>query len=163
MHEIASYFRAEKAESLVFVGVGVVAIGLAAYLLIQHRSSLVNGLAIPLILIGLVQCVVGGTVGLRSDGQAAELQARYATSPADFAAVETPRMVAVNRSFEVYKLVEIAFILIGTGLIFFLQANDFWLGLGLGMLLQGAVMLAADVFAERRADHYTAFVAASAR
>ncbi|GAA4351211.1 hypothetical protein GCM10023185_09690 [Hymenobacter saemangeumensis] len=159
MHPIELYFRAEKAESLVFVGAGVVAVTLAAWLLLGQRTALSTGLAIPLLLIGLTQLTVGGSVYLRTDRQQAELEAVYARAPAQFAAQEMPRMQQVNASFDLYKLVEIAFILIGTGLIYFRQQHDFWLGLGLGMLLQGTVMLAADIFAERRADVYTAFVA----
>lgn len=161
MNPIDLYFRAEKAESLLFVGVGVAALAAGAWLLGQ-RAALTTGLAIPLLLIGLIQVTVGGTVYRRTDRQLAELQAQYAASPAAFAQAEAPRMAQVNRAFDLYKLVEIGFIVVGTGLIFFCQSRDFWLGLGLGMLGQGAVMLGADVFAERRADVYTAFVAAQA-
>lgn len=163
MNPIDLYFRAEKAESLLFLGVGVVALAAGAWLLLSLRAALAVGLAVPLLLIGLIQVAAGGTVYLRTDRQAAALQAQYAASPAAFAQAEAPRMAQVNRAFDVYKLVEVGFILVGTGLIFFCQQRDFWLGLGLGMLGQGAVMLGADVFAERRADLYTAFVAAQAR
>jgi hypothetical protein len=159
MQEIFSYFRAEKAESVLFVGAGVLAIGCAVWLLIQHRSALATGLAIPLMAIGLIQLVVGSTVYARSDRQMIDLSTQYTSNTAAFVAAETPRMAAVNRNFDVYKLIEIAFIIIGTGLLFFLQSRDFWAGLGLGMLLQGSAMLSADFFAERRADVYTAFVA----
>jgi len=159
MAPIELYFRAEKAESLVFILAGVAAVGGAVWLLLTQRSALTTGLAIPLIVVGLIQLVVGGTVYLRSDAQQAELVALHAQSPNQFVALEAPRMQQVNRNFDMYKLVEIAFIVVGTGLIFFRQHHDFWLGLGLGMLLQGTVMLTADIFAERRADAYTAFVA----
>jgi hypothetical protein len=36
----------------------------------------------------------------------------------------------------------------------FLTTKEFWLGVGVGMLLQGAFMLTADVFAERRGTEY---------
>ncbi len=162
MQELDIYFRAEKAESLVFVLVGLVALGLSGWLLVQHRSALTTGLAIPLVLIGLLQLTVGGSVYLRTDRQLADLQQRYRTAPTAFVAAETPRMIAVNRNFDVYKLIEIAFILVGTGLLYALQHRDFWAGLGLGMIVQGTAMLGADFFAERRADVYTAFIAHAA-
>lgn len=163
MSPIEIYFRAEKAESLIFVLLGLGAVALSGWLLWQHRTSLSIGLAIPLVLIGLIQLTVGTTVYLRTDHQMARLQQLQTTTPAQFRAEEEARMAIVNRNFDVYKLVEIAFILIGTGLLFLLQQRDFWLGLGLGMLLQGTAMLTADLFAERRADIYTAFVQQVAR
>lgn len=159
MDSIDLYFRAEKLESLLFLGMGVVAMGTAAWLLSSHRSALTTGLALPLVLVGLIQLAVGGTVYARTNQQVSELQALYTSAPARFAAVEGPRMAQAQQHFQVYKLIEMAFVLVGTGLLYFRQHQDFWLGLGLGMLLQGTGMLAADLFAERRAAVYAGFVA----
>lgn len=158
MSPIELYFRAEKLESLVFLALGVLTVALSGWLIWQHRTSLTIGLAIPLALVGLIQLAVGSTVYKRAEGQLTHLQRLHHEAPDQFAAEELPRLAAVNANFDTYKLIEIGFVLIGTGLIYFLQQRDFWLGLGLGMLLQGTAMLAADVFAERRADSYTAFV-----
>jgi lipoprotein signal peptidase len=57
-----------------------------------------------------------------------------------------------NESF--YKKVEIAFIVIGLLLVIFAPAKEFWLGIGVGMLLQGTVMLSLDIFAEKRGGTY---------
>ncbi|MFM8465409.1 MAG: hypothetical protein ACKOA0_15190, partial [Burkholderiaceae bacterium] len=69
LQDLQRYFSAEKSESLLFVAVGILAIGLAVWLLQDgHR---LRSAAFPLIAIALIQLVVGGTVFLRTDGQVA--------------------------------------------------------------------------------------------
>ena len=63
-------------------------------------------------------------------------------------------MKSVRAGFLVYKVVEVAFIAIGLMLAFARGLHRFWRGLGLGMLVQGALMLPADLLAEERADTY---------
>ncbi len=155
IENMQTYFKAEKAESLIFMGVGVFGILLCLYLFFTYRNSFNNGLMIPVIGIGLIAIVVGGSVYFRTDQQMEDLASIYQKDVTAYKAQELPRMDVVNKNFDIYKVVEIAFILIGVTLIFFFQKRDFLLGLGLGMLLEGTFMLSADIFAEKRADLYT--------
>ncbi len=71
---------------------------------------------------------------------------------------ELPRMETVMKNFVIYRWVEIAFILIGVGLIFLFRTNpdrSFWYGLGIALAIQAFLMLGADFFAERRGGVYT--------
>jgi hypothetical protein len=63
-------------------------------------------------------------------------------------------METVNKNFRLYKMIEIGFIGIGVVGVVLWSAHDFWLGIALGMLVQGALMLPADLLAEKRALHY---------
>lgn len=154
MDFIKTYFTAEKNESLLFLLMGVAAIAFSAYALVKWSEPFYKGLAIPLVLIGIIQIVVGGSVYFRTDKQIADLEKLYQTSISDFKTQETLRMDTVMKNFSLYKKVEIAFVLIGIALIVFINSRDFWLGVGVGMLLQGAVMLTLDIFAERRGTVY---------
>lgn len=154
MDFIKTYFSAEKNESLIFIVFGILTIGFSVYALLKWGDSFYKGFAIPVILIGIIQMVVGGTVYFRSDKQMADLAKLYQQDKVAFARLENPRMDTVMKNFSVYKKVEVAFVVIGLLLIFLAPTKEFWLGIGVGMLLQGALMLTADIFAERRGHDY---------
>ena len=149
---IDSYFGAEKLESLLFIVVGALAIALALVLL-RRRSSL-RGMAIPLIAVALIQLVVGGTVYLRSDAQAAQLQQQARDAPAEFKRAETARMKTVIANFELYRSIEIGLLALGMAIVVLLRNREFWFAFGLGLVLQSGFMLALDHFAEARAHDY---------
>lgn len=154
--ELDTYFAAEKTESLVFLAVGLLACVVAALVLWRVRDPLFRGFALPLALVGLIQVGVGANIHARTDGQLAALKAQYRAAPAEFKSREGARMKSVRAGFLVYKVVEVAFIVIGLVLAFARGLHRFWRGLGLGMLVQGALMLPADLIAEERAAVYQA-------
>lgn len=148
-----NYFRAEKAEALLFMAAGVLAVAFACWAFFVSKEKFYAGMAIPVLLVGLIQVVVGATVFFRTGQQVAALDAQFATDVAGFATAEAARMIEVMRNFTIYKWVEIAFVLSGVVLLVFRAAN-FWQGLALGLLMQGALMLTLDIFAERRGERY---------
>ncbi|MFM9838458.1 MAG: hypothetical protein ACKVOQ_09360 [Cyclobacteriaceae bacterium] len=154
MDFIKTYFTAEKNESLIFILFGMLTIGFSVYALLKWGDSFYRGFAVPAILIGIIQIVVGSTVYFRTDKQIIQLETLYQKDKAAFAKAETPRMDTVMKNFSLYKKVEVAFVVIGLLLIFFAPSKELWLGIGVGMLLQGALMLTADIFAERRGAVY---------
>jgi hypothetical protein len=155
MDFIKTYFTAEKNESLLFILMGVAAIAFSAFALVKWSEPYYKGLVIPLVLIGIIQIVVGCSVYYRTDKQTTDLKKLYQASSTDFKSKETPRMEAVMKNFSLYKKIEIAFVLVGIMLIVFAHSREFWLGVGVGMLLQGSVMLTLDIFAERRGAIYS--------
>jgi len=154
MDFIKTYFTAEKNESLIFIIFGILTIGFSVYVLLKWGDSFYRGFAIPAILIGIIQIVVGSTVYFRTDKQTLQLENLYQQDEAAFAEVERPRMNKVMMNFSLFKKIEIAFVIVGLLLIVFSPDRQFWLGFGLGMLLQGTLMLTADIFAERRGMEY---------
>lgn len=159
MEFIKDYFTAEKNESLIFMFFGLLTISFSVYALVKWGEAFYKGFAIPVILIGLIQIVVGSTVYFRTDKQMTELETLYLTDKSTFAKKEIPRMEVVMKNFSLFKKIEIAFVLTGLALILLAPSRQFWLGIGVGMLLQGALMLTADIFAERRGKTYLAQIA----
>jgi hypothetical protein len=151
---IQDYFKPEKYEALLFLLFGVALIAFSIYAVMKFGDSFYKGLAIPLVLIALVQITVGGSVFFRTDKQIATLEILYKEQPKAFADQELSRIIPVNKNFIIYRNVELAFIVIGLGLFFFLRRSDFWYGIGVGMFIQGALMLSLDMFAERRGNIY---------
>lgn len=154
LEHIDTYFNAESRESWVFIAMGIIAIAFAAYTLWRFGDLIFKGMAIPLILIGLIQLVVGGSILLRTEKQVADWKTLYQRDVGAFKQAEIPRMEKVMRDFRNYKILEVAFIVIGLLLVLLVAGEPFWVGIGLGMLVQGALMLPADIFAEKRGSIY---------
>lgn len=156
MDFIKTYFQAEKSASLLFIAIGVLAITFSVYAVIKRSAPFYKGFAIPGILIGLIQLAVGSTVYFRSDKQQASLERLYEKSQEDFITVEINRMNQVMDNFVIVKKLEILFIVIGLLFILLFQSKEFWLGIGVGLFMQGAIMLTCDIFADRRGKIYQA-------
>ena len=158
---IYRYFIAEKQESLLFLIVGIVAVMLAivCWFFIKSNPSFYKGAAIPLLVIGLIQMVVGYSVYSRTDKQKADIAYNIGMEPVAYVKqTELPRMKTVMKNFIIYRWVEIAFIITGIILIMLFRTNpdkSFWYGLGIAVALQAVIMLGADYFAEKRGKVYT--------
>jgi hypothetical protein len=149
---IINYFKAEKRESLFFMAVGFAAITASVFL--WRTGSSWRGMAYPLAAIALIQIVVGSTVYFRTDAQALGLHSQLAADPAAYRAAELPRMETVRRSFNLYKGIEIALLVLGVAGYFFFRDRQTLFAASHGLILQSALMLALDLVAERRADVY---------
>jgi ABC-type xylose transport system permease subunit len=164
-NDIEKYFIAEKQESILFFSIGIIAIITAIIFIFYCRNNLYRGLAIPLIVIGILQCIVGFTVYTRSDTDRINMVYAYDMNPNAFKEKELPRMETVNKNFVIYRWCEIVFLVAGI-IIFFTYRNNYsitnsWsgnafiLGIGITLFIQAALMLGADYFAEKRAHIYT--------
>ncbi len=156
--DIEKYFAAEKQESLLFLVIGIVAILLAITFFFILKTNFYKGAAIPLLVIGLIQVTVGFTVYKRSDGDRIRNVYAFDMNPGELQDKELPRMEKVNKTFVIYRWLEIALILAGIILIMMFRLRpekSFLFGLGVTLSIQAFLMLGADYFAEKRAHIYT--------
>jgi hypothetical protein len=152
--ELLVYFVGEKQESVLFLVVGVLAIGVAAWLwTTDHRFRL---MAVPLVVVALMQIVVGFTIYARTDAQVQSLSVLQINEPAQFQLEEIDRMQTVMTNFKIYKTIEIVLLVFALALIAFLPKSDAAVAIGLGLLVQAAFTLALDLFAEARGEAYLA-------
>jgi hypothetical protein len=153
---IINYFAGEKRESLLFLMTGAAAIGASVYL--WTTGSPHRAMGWPLTAVALIQIVVGWTVYARTDRQAKDLHGLLARGLARdktaYSAAETPRMEAVQRSFRVYKAIEIALLAAGLAGAFFLRDRVALHAVAVGLALQAGLMLVFDLYAESRAEVY---------
>ncbi|MFZ2649606.1 MAG: hypothetical protein WA210_05815 [Burkholderiaceae bacterium] len=133
---------------------GVVALGLAAYALTRSQDALLRGAALPLALIALIQLGVGGGVYVRSPKDIARVQYIVQTEPQRVRSEEIPRMQVVMRNFVLYRWIEIGLIVAALLLCLLAPGGSAWRGAGIGALIQAGLMLALDIFAERRGKLY---------
>ncbi len=156
--DIEKYFTAEKQMALFFVVLGLLAVGLAVWFLFLQKNPVLKGMGLPFIVLGLLQAIAGYAVYQRSDKQRIDLVYAYDMNPSVLRQAELPRMEKVNSRFGIFLAVEVALLIAGVVLFFlYRQAPEkqWFYGLGLGLLLQGLVMLAGDGFAFSRARTYT--------
>jgi hypothetical protein len=157
--DIEKYFIAEKQESLLFLGIGIAAIIIALLGLFIWKTQFWKGASIPLVVIAVLQIIVGFTVYNRSDADRIRVVYELTMNPDDLKEKELPRMEKVNKNFVLYRYVEIALLLAGIVVAVLYRSNmdkQFLFGLAIALIIQSALMLGADYFAEKRALMYTA-------
>jgi len=159
--DIEKYFIAEKQESLVFLIIGLAAIGLALIFYFIVKTQLYRGAALPLLILGLVQAIAGYSVYVKSDDQRIGQVYAYDMNPDQLRTVELTRMRKVQSHFRIYRLIEIGVMLAGLTLVFLFRSQpdkNFWLGLGITLFLMAAELFCADFIAEKRAIQYTSLL-----
>ena len=154
MEVMKNYFNAEKAESLLFIGFGILAISLSVYFFFFIKENFWKGLAIPLVFFSLVQIVIGITIFTRSPKDNLRVENILKYEPQKIQTEEIPRMEKVMKNFVYYRYFEIAMMALGLVLIFSLSKYGFWKGFSLGLFIQCAVLLSLDFFAEKRGHFY---------
>jgi hypothetical protein len=152
---IEKYFLAEKAESLLFMFIGIAGILAGVYFLLLLKTNFYKGAAIPLIGLGLLLGIVGFTVYNRSDKDIAINTSLLATDKQQMKDKETIRMKAVMQSFVWYRYIQIFLVVTGIILLFYFPMSSIWKGIGMGLLIMGALALTADYFAEKRGKVYS--------
>jgi membrane protein YdbS with pleckstrin-like domain len=82
MKDMTNYFVGEKQESVLFMLAALMAMGLAVWLWTNgHRLRF---MALPLVVVALMQLVVGVTIFARTDAQVAKLSTQLTSSPIEF-------------------------------------------------------------------------------
>jgi hypothetical protein len=156
--ELTAYFTAEKHGGLLLVTLAAASVAFAAYLF--ATKSVFSAMAWPVLVLGGIELVIGLTVATRTSAQIAEIEAGLQSARTVTIAAEIERMARVNGTFVLIKKVEMALIAISV-LFLILQPAPATLGsIGLGILLQSAVLLAFDTFAHHRALHYVEWLIA---
>lgn len=149
---IDAYFSTEKRESLLFIAVGLTAVAVGIWLLATAHAY--RGMAYPFIAIAAIQLIVGATVYFRTDAQVAALRDLVEADAQRYVREERARMETVQRSFTIYKWIEVALLACGIIGVLALRGHPLLHGVAVGLMVQSALMLTADLVAEHRADKY---------
>lgn len=156
--KMVSYFLAERAESVVFIAIGLMAVVISLVLITSESAY--RGMAYPLVAIGVIQIVVGSTVFFRTPRQLSQLTRQLGESPSAFKTEESGRMTKVMASFRLYKAIEIMLLASGLVMAAAFPAQATLRAAAVGMMLQSAIMLLLDLYAERRGHGYLASIQA---
>jgi hypothetical protein len=157
-HPVVKYFNGEKAESYIFILLGVIAFAMALYFFFALKTSFWKGVSVPFIIVALLEFVVGYTIVTRSPKDIARVETYLQQAPKNIKTIEIPRMEKVLSNFVEYRYVEIALIILGIVLMYSSMQDTFWRGLGLGLFMQASIVLCLDFFAERRGHIYVLYL-----
>jgi hypothetical protein len=155
--DIEQYFSAEKQGSLFFLAVGITAVLAAFILFFVLKTPFYKGVAIPMILVGLIAGAIGFTIYKRSDDDRIRNVYAYDLNPDELKQKEYPRMQKVMKSFRIILIAEAVLLLAGIFLFFYFRTNaaqQWWSGIGAGLFLMAVAALFLDIAAERRAAVY---------
>ena len=158
MDTISTYFNAERAESLLFIAVGAIALALSAWCLLVLRKPLFNGMALTLSVVAALQLVVGVTVYQRSPQDTARVQQMVQSAPQQIQSEEVPRMRVVMRNFKIYLGVEVALLILSLVVIQLASPGGFLRGAAMGLALQAVFTAVLDLAATRRGDAYLSWL-----
>jgi hypothetical protein len=156
--DIEKYFIAEKQESLVFLIIGIAAILMALILHFMVRTQVCRGLAVPLMVLGLMQTIAGYSVYVKSDDHRISQVYAYDMNPDQLKTTELTRMRKVETNFVLYRWIEIGLFASGIILIIWFRESAgkiFWLGFGISLTIMAAELFIADFIAGKRAFFYT--------
>lgn len=158
MSSIEKYFNGEKAESYVFIAIGMVALLIAFYFVFTLKTSFWRGVAIPFILVAMLEFIIGYTIVKRSPKDIYRVESFIKVQPSKITLDEIPRMEKVMKNFVIFRYVEICLILLGIILMYSSLNDTLWRGIGLGLFMQASIVLSLDFFAERRGHIYLEYL-----
>jgi hypothetical protein len=156
--ELTAYFTAEKHGGVLLIGLALASLAFAAYLF--ATKSPFSATAWPVLVLGGIELVIGLTMATRTAAQVAEIEAGLQAKRNVTITAEVERMARVNGTFEAIKKVEVALIAIGLVFALVRPAPETLGAVGLGIVLQCAVLLVFDSFAHHRAIHYVEWLIA---
>lgn len=158
MNSVVKYFNGEKAESYIFILIGVIALAMALYLIFALKSYFWKGVAIPFLIVALLEFIIGYTIVTRSPKDITRVDTFINKEPQSIKTLEIPRMEKVMSNFVIFRCAEIALIILGMALMYSSMNDTFWRGIGLGLFIQASIVLCLDFFAERRGHHYMEYL-----
>ena len=158
MNQIVKYFTGERQESFLFLSIGIIGVAIAIFFLIGTKTSFLKGIAIPFILVSILEIMVGATIINRSLKDIKRVESYLPDKPEMIQKAEIPRMEKVMQNFRIYRYVEITLIIIGIVLMYGFRQNLLWNGIGLGLFIQSSIVLILDFFAEWRGEIYLEYL-----
>lgn len=111
MTQITAYFNAVRAESLLFIAVGRLALALAGWAIFWSHQPLWRGAAGPLAAVAVLQLAVGITVWQRSPLDITRVKQIVQQAPEKVRTEEIARTATLMVNFERYRWIEITLVL----------------------------------------------------
>jgi hypothetical protein len=154
METIATYFSAERDESMLFMAVGALALAASTYFLLVLRKPFFNGMAITLSVVAALQIIVGITIYQRSPSDTARVQQMVQSAPQQIKSEEVPRMQKVILNFKIYLGVELSLLVLSVVVLLLSSPGTIVRGAAMGLAIQAVFTAVLDLAAMRRGDAY---------
>lgn len=160
MNTITEYFSGERLQCLIGIVISSISIAFALYFLLQVKTEFYKGIAWPFIIISLLLLSICIGVVWRTPHDIERVTNYTIYEKEKVSLEEIPRMQGVLQNFKIIKVVELSLLLIGIGIVLFASAkgNSLLKGIGLGLVIQSAIMFGFDYFAHERGKVYFEFL-----
>ncbi|WP_276479752.1 hypothetical protein [Paraflavitalea pollutisoli] len=155
--DIEKYFLAEKQVGLVIFIVGIIALILAVVCYFVLRAPFYKGAAIPLVLIGAIQCFIGFSHYTSSDKSRVRNVYAFDMNPQELKDKELPRVAKALTGIATFKWGAVFLLLAGITLFLLYRSRadqSIWPGLGVALALQAVFMFGAEFVAEKQTKGY---------
>ena len=149
---LTAYFDGEKYAGLLLAGIA--AAGLVAAIIMGRAGPGVRSFAMTLGVVAAAQIALGVGLYLRTGPQVNRLSEQLRLDAPAFYSAEGVRMGRVQKNFVIVEYVELVIIVASALAAVALKGRSVPSGVALGLLIGAAVVLAFDVFAERRGAEY---------
>lgn len=153
---ITTYLTEERIENTFFMIVGLITIALAFIFLGIIKYSFFKGMAIPLLVLGIIELSAGAISYNQSQKYSNNIQLLKINNTEEVQAEELKRMQIVLKNYTIYRWIEL--LLICIGLLLFIRFNKspqtFWKGFGLGLLIQASILFALHLLTEQTGKMY---------
>lgn len=154
-----TYFRGERMLAWALLGIGVGLLAFTFFLYRTQSGGFMWGLVVPLGLLGLGASIGGPIFAMQQTAKIEDLVQRHEEDPNGLVAAETERMAKVNAGWPRLKIAWTALAI--SALVLLMVVRREWAsGLGLALIFIATTGFFVDVFAERRAEPYTAALTA---
>ena len=152
-----AYLRAERLTAVFLISWGVLSTAVAVWVYGHWGGELLQALLFAVVSLSLVQWWAGARRWLRARRLSKELHPIVEIAPPAFAALELPRLDKREQSAMRRRFIELA--LFSMGLCFVLAggiriSGEFWLGTGIGLCIQMAILLIATLTSQWRDGLY---------
>ncbi len=158
MEPVLKYFNAERAWCWFGLITTIVATLVAIYFLTKLRQPFYNGMGYAFIVLSIVLGSICVSVIARAPKDISRVTSIIQSLRSDLKTTEIPRMIAVQKNFNVFITGEIVLILICAAALFLLSGDSTWRGVAGGVLLYAVYLMAFDTIARSRGKDYLEFL-----
>ena len=159
MDIVKMYFLAERMEAFAFIGIGLLAILFAMWLLLSVRVHFYNGMAYSLMVIALIQVGMGTAVAVGTSHNIVRVDTYVAGAEKDkIKDEEITRMEDTMKRYVIFRYIEFTLLVFGIVLFLVNREPSLWKGIGFGLGIQSLVMLALGVLSTLRGHDYLLYL-----
>ena len=160
LEHLTEYYRGERLGAICYTVAGILFLLLAfAVWRVAAPGTITRGMLMPLVVIAVLGSVAGPLLWRSNIERLVRLPQEYLADADALVARESARMEGVERMWMPLKITWTALIVLGLSLAF-LGGRPTWKGVGLGILLIGALGHIVDGIASERSRIYVARLAA---
>lgn len=160
--DIEQFYFAEKNTGLFLLIAGAVAIIAAIAFLIFSKANLYKGIAVPLIVLGIAQVIMGYSAYSKSDKLRIDNVYAFDMNPDKLKNTELPRLQKMIGSVKLFLGIELAVLVAGIIIILTnksgaanIASKTLWQGIGIGLLIQSLIFFSVDLFVLKSVKGYT--------